>query len=307
MRVASWQALVRGVLVLAVLIACLASGATAAAQPATAQATRHRVTGMVLSIDTARRTFLVSHDAIEGVMGPMTMAFAVRDPAELEGLTPGVAVTFTLVMGAASPRAEAIIVVPYDSVELDPMVARRLRLLEALTGTPRPAPVAVGDLVPDFTLTDQAGTRVSLSQLRGHVVVVNFVYTSCALTQFCMRVTNHFAIVSRRFEDRLGKDLTLLTVTFDPARDTVEVLRDYASQWSADPRTWKFLTGEADDIRRVCDLFGVDFYPDEGLMNHSLRTAIIDRAGRLSGRIEGNEYSAAQLGDLVADVLQRRP
>jgi protein SCO1/2 len=238
-------------------------------------------------------------------MPAMTMAFDVRDPTELEGITPGVAVTFRLVMTAEGAHAEALTVVPYESVELDPMVARRLRLLEALIGAPRPAPIPVGETVPDFTLTDQTGARVSLSQLRGQVVVVNFVYTSCALTQFCFRVANHFASIARRFEDRLGKDLTLLTVTFDPARDTVEVLREYASQWNADPRTWRFLTGEADEVRRVCDLFGVDFFPDEGLMNHSLRTGVIDRAGRLAGRVEGNEYTAAQLGDLVADVLRR--
>src|SRR5690606_22107039 len=122
--------------------------------------------------------------------------------------------------------------VPYESVELDPMVAGRLRLLQQLAGRPRPASLTVGARVPDFTLTDQTGTQVSLSQFRGQVVAINFVYTSCALTQFCFRVANHFAVVSRRFQDRMGKDLTLLTVTFDPARDTVEVLRAYASQWN---------------------------------------------------------------------------
>lgn len=306
--------LVRGLLA-GVLMGLVSGPGTAAAQasahaavqtPAPASASegaRHRVTGMVLSVDPARRTFLVSHDAIEGVMDAMTMAFEVSDTRELDALTPGMAVTFTLVVTAGRARADAITIVPYDSVELDPMVAGRLALLEALTGTPRPAPLAAGDLVPDFTLTDQAGAPVSLSRLRGSVVVMNFVYTSCALTQFCFRVTNHFAIVSRRFQDRLGRDLTMLTVTFDPARDTVDVLRSYASQWSADPRTWKFLTGSADDVRRVCDLFGVTFFPDEGLMNHTLRTVVIDRNGRLAGRIEGNEYTAAQLGDLVADVL----
>jgi peroxiredoxin len=96
-------------------------------------------------------------------------------------------------------------VAPYDSVELDPMVARRLRVLEALVGAPRQDPLLVGAEVPDFTLTDQPGARVSLSRLRGQVVVGNFMYTSCALTQFCFRVANHFASIARRFEDRLGK------------------------------------------------------------------------------------------------------
>lgn len=260
---------------------------------------------MVVSVDAARGTFLVSHEAIEGLMGPMAMTFTAADARQLEGLTPGMTVTFTLVMADGVGRAEEIAAVPYESAELDPMVAQRLRLLQALTGAPRPDPLPVGALVPDFTLTDQTGTAVSLSQFRGQVVVVNFVYTSCALTQFCFRVTNHVASVARRLGDRLGTDLMLLTVTFDPARDTVDVLRQYASQWDANPRAWRFLTGDAAEIRRVCEMFGVDFFPDEGLMNHSLRTAVIDRAGRLVGRIDGNEYSAAQLGDLVVDVMRR--
>lgn len=283
------------------LMTCMVPGASLAQEPA-----RRQVSGMVLSTDVARRTMVVSHEAIEGVMGAMAMAFEVRDAAEIERLEPGVAVTFTLVTTERGVLAEAITVVPYESVELDPMAARRLKQLEALMGAPRPAPLGVGANVPDFTLTDQAGAPVSLSQLRGQVVLVNFIYTSCALTQFCFRVTNHFASIARRFQDRLGKDLTLLTVTFDPARDTVDVLRDYAKQWQATPRGWRFLTGEADDVRRVCDLFGVSFFADEGLMNHSLRTAVIDRTGTLAARIEGNTYSAAQLGDLVADVLRRK-
>lgn len=283
------------------VLACLGVCLPAAAQ----ETTRHRVSGMVVSVDAARGTFLVSHEAIEGLMGPMAMTFTAADARQLEGLIPGSTVTFTLVTAGEVARADAITVVPYESVELDPMVARRLRLLQQLAGAPRPAPLPVGDRVPDFTLTDQTGAQVSLSDFRGQVVAVNFVYTSCALTQFCFRVANHFASVARRFQDRMGRHLTLLTVTFDPGRDTVEVLRTYASQWNADPRSWRFLTGPAADIQRVCDLFGIDFYPDEGLMNHSLRTAVIDRTGTLVGRIEGNEYSAAQLGDVVAEVLRR--
>ncbi len=51
-------------------------------------------------------------------------------------------------------------------------------------------------------------------------------------------------------------------------------------------------------------MFGVDFFPDEGLMNHSLRTAVIDRGGRIVASIEGNQYTPEQLGDLVAQALR---
>ena len=58
------------------------------------------------------------------------------------------------------------------------------------------------------------------------------------------------------------------------------------------------------DVRRVTSMFGVDFFPDEGLMNHSLQTAVIDRRGRIRAAIEGNLYTPEQLGDLVLEQLR---
>lgn len=268
-----------------------------------AQTKEYTITGMVLRVDPARRNVLVSHDAVPGLMAAMTMSFDVRDAKELTGVQPGNAVTFTLAVGQQSMRAERVRVVPYRSVEQDPLTARRLALLKSLSAAPKPLPV--GGMVPDFTLTDQARRQVRLSQFRGKVVALNFIYTSCALPQFCYRVANHFGVVQRRFRREAGREVVFLTVTFDPLRDTPEKLAEYAAQWNADPDVWHFLTGEAAAVRRVCNVFGVDFFPDEGLMNHSIRTAVIDRQGTLVANIEGNQYSAAQLGDLVETTLRR--
>jgi protein SCO1/2 len=98
----------------------------------------------------------------------------------------------------------------------------------------------------------------------------------------------------------------LLTITFDPARDRPEVLAAYArDRLKADTAAWHFLTGETDEVRRVCESFGVEFFQDEGLMNHSSHTAVIDRQGTLVANIEGNEFTSRQLGDLVDTVLRR--
>jgi protein SCO1/2 len=117
-------------------------------------------------------------------------------------------------------------------------------------------------------------------------------------------VSNNFGVLQQRFQKELGRDLVLLTITFDPQRDTPDVLASYASQWKADPKTWHFLTGPVNDVRRICSLFGVEYFPDEGLMNHSLRTAVIDRSGRIVASIEGNTYTPEQLGDLIFTTLQ---
>jgi protein SCO1 len=272
-----------------------------AAQPKPA---RHAVRGMVLTVDAARKTLVVSHDSIPDVMPAMTMPFEVRSQRELMGLVPGAIVSFTLVVSKESAYAEGLRIVRYESVEQDPLTARRLRLLQNMTGAGG-TPLAVGQTVPDFTLTDQAHARVSLSQFRGKVVALNFIYTSCVLPQFCYRLANHFSVVQRRFQARMGRDLVLLTVTFDPARDTPERMAEYARQWSADRSVWRFLTGNVEEVGRVCRLFGLDAFPDEGLISHSTRTVVIDRRGALTASIEGNRHTAEQLGDLLDAVMGR--
>src|SRR5204863_2803515 len=131
----------------------------------------------------------------------------------------------------------------YQSVEQDPLTVRRLRLLRSAHAAAR---LDVNQTVPDFTLTDQARKPVALSQLRGKVVVMNFIYTSCALPQFCYRMTNHFSVLQNRFAGRQARDLALLSITFDPARDTPERLADYAKEWEADAARWHLLRGLSD-------------------------------------------------------------
>lgn len=267
---------------------------------AIAQQKAHIVTGMVVEVTPAGRRLLISHDPVPGVMPAMMMPFTARTDAALRGVTPGSVVTFTLRMNTDAAYADDLKVVRYQSVEQDPLTARRLRLLRSERHA---APVAIAQVVPDFTLTNQARQPLKLSQLRGKVVVMNFIYTSCALPQFCYRMTNHFSVLDARFAGREGRDLALLSVTFDPTRDTPEVLAAYAKQWKADTARWQFLTGPPDQIERVAVPLGLDYFPDEGLITHSLRTVIIDRAGRLRANVEGNQFTAQQLGDLVTSVL----
>ena len=123
------------------------------------------------------------------------------------------------------------------------------------------------------------------------------------LPEYCIRSSNNFGALQKQFHDRLGKDLVLLTITFDPVHDQPEILREYSKGWKADPENWRFLTGTSPDVQRVCDLFGVNFVPDEGLFAHSLHTAIIGRDGKLVANLEGNEFSAKQFADLLETAL----
>ena len=265
---------------------------------------RYPVRGLVLKIDLGGKRMVVSCDAIPGYMEAMTMPFTVKEPNELEGLKSGDMIDFTLLVDGNTSLAESIHIHRYEGLEPDPVAARRLKLLEKAVSTRAVQPVAIGTTVPAFTLIGQDGRRVSLSSFRGKIVALNFIYTRCALPNFCFRSSNNFGNLQRRFRKELERrNLALLTVTFDPAHDSPAALAKYARIWKADPRWWHFLTGQSEAVRRVCDLFGEDFYQDEGLMNHSLHTAVIDRSGKLVANLEGNEFSAEQLGDLVQSAL----
>jgi protein SCO1/2 len=238
-------------------------------------------------------------------MDAMVMPFTVSDARSLDQVRPGALIDFTLVVNKESSHAENVHVRSYASVEREPSKARRLQGFEEDLGGPAHR-VAVGQPVPEFTLIDQKKRTVHFSQFAGKVVALNFVYTRCVLPEYCVRSSNNFGVLQKRYVDRLGRDLVLLTVTFDPVHDQPTVLQNYAQTWKADPETWRFLTGAAPDVQRVCELFGVNFVPDEGLFIHSLHTAVIDRKGNLVANLEGNDFTAQQLADLVKTVLDSR-
>ncbi len=264
---------------------------------------KYSASGMILKVDPTHKTVLVSCDDIPGFMHAMVMPFDVHDLKELDHLAPGVMIGFTLSVEGNSSYADHVQVRPYHSVEQDPLTARRLKLLQRISNPDANKALAIGAKVPNFALVDQVNQRVSLSQYAGKIVALNFIYTSCALPNFCYRSANNFGVLQRRFKEQLGRDLVLMTVTFDPQRDRPEQLAHYAEQWKPDPKTWHFLTGDAPEVHRVTAMFGMDYFPEEGLMSHSLHTAIINRQGKLVANIEGNQFTADQLADLVNTVL----
>jgi protein SCO1/2 len=236
-------------------------------------------------------------------MDAMTMPFEVRDVRLLQGVGPGALVDFVLAVDKEGGYATDLRLRRYETAEPDPLAAKRAATQRRVPST-LPSPVAVGQLVPDFTLLSSTKEQVKLSDFAGRVVAINFIYARCTLPQFCLRMANTFGVVQKRFATVLGRDLQLLTVTFDPERDTPEVLAAYASRWKADGRGWRFLTGPATDVRRVCSYFSVDAVAGGGLSPHTVRTVVVGRDRRLLANIEGNQFTPEQLGDLLRSSVE---
>jgi protein SCO1/2 len=262
---------------------------------------KHDVTGLLLAVNRSRHTITVSCREIPGYMDAMVMSFPVKDSALSDGLRPGVMVNFTLTVDHDTSFAEGVKLRPFESLELDPTEARRLKLVENASSAHPPSAEVLhsGDPVPDFRLTDQSREPVSLSQFRGKIVAMTFVYTRCPLPDYCVRLSNNFGVLQRRFKSRMGQDIVLLTVVIDPIHDQPAEMNSYARTWKADSRSWHFLTGPVAEIQRICRAFDMSFYPDEGLFVHSFHTVVIGRSGRLAANLDGNNFTAQQLGDLI--------
>jgi len=246
----------------------------------TACAHRYRVQGLVLQTDPAQRTVLVSHRPIDHYMPAMTMRFHVTSKEDLSRLAPGARVDFDLRVSKHESSARNVRV--------------RETKLEGVNVAPPANRVAVGAPVPDFSLTDQAGRAVRLSDFRGRVVALDFIYTRCPLPDVCPRLSANFAYVAKKLPD-----VQLLSITIDPQFDTPPVLAGYARRYGANGESWRFLTGPMDQIRDVAGLFGLIYWPEDGSITHTVATAVIGRDGRLAALIEGSTYRPDQLRDLV--------
>jgi protein SCO1/2 len=257
-------------------------------------AAHHTTTGLVLKVDPPAATVTISHDAFPGYMDAMAMPFDLRGSARRAKLTAGDRVKFRLsVKGGHSwvDRVEVVSAAPVDA---------------GLQNTPAvPVLVPVGTAMPDFELTDQQGQPVALSALKGKVVAVTFIYSRCPLPDYCPRMVENFKALRTRFSSRMDRDLVFLTISFDPRYDTPEILARYAASQRAGGPGWHFLTGDPAKIERVCNAFGIQYWAEEGLITHSLQTAVIDRDGRLAATVEGKDFTPGQLGDLVGAVLDR--
>ncbi|MBI4476052.1 MAG: SCO family protein [Acidobacteria bacterium] len=237
----------------------------------------------------------ISHGAFPGYMDAMAMPFDLQGRAARTPLTPGDRVRLRLAVKGSRSWVDRLEVISAARVDA------------GLQTTPvQPVLVPVGAPIPDFELIDQSGTPLRLSSLKGKVVAVTFIYTRCPLPDYCPRMMTNLRAVQERFAERMNRDLALLVVSFDPKYDTPELLREYAASYRATGSGWHFLTGDPRRIETVCNAFGIQYWPEEGLITHTLQTAVIDREGRLAAIVEGRGFNGDQLADLVGSILGQR-
>ena len=153
--------------------------------------------------------------------------------------------------------------------------------------------------MPDFALQTADGRTVSPTDLRGQVVVLNFIYTGCP--DVCPLHSEKIAEVQGMVNETPMKDLvTFVTVTTDPTNDTAEVMLGYGPAHGLDPVNWLFLTKLQDQpedaTRRLAGAFGHGFdKTDDGLQIHGIVTHVVDAEGRWRANFHGLKFQSVNL------------
>jgi protein SCO1/2 len=154
-------------------------------------------------------------------------------------------------------------------------------------GQPSPLP-KIGP-APEFALISQDAAPVKLSDFRGKVVAVTFIYTLCSST--CPVLTPLMVRVQDELGSEFGKKIAFASITVDPERDTPETLKLYAQSYGADFAGWSFLTGPAAAIKEVTRRYGVfASQAANGDIDHTFLTSIIDRNGFLRVQYLGARF-----------------
>ncbi|WP_028744776.1 SCO family protein [Rhizobium mesoamericanum] len=159
---------------------------------------------------------------------------------------------------------------------------------------------------PDFTLTSQGRASVSLREFRGRVVAITFIFASC--TDVCPMLTDNMARVKDALGPVFGSQISFVSITVDPERDTPEVLKQYAQNFDADVDGWVFLTGDPAMVHEIGRKYGViAMKKANGDVDHTLLTSLVDRDGNLRVQYMGASFDPEEFrSDLLSLVDESR-
>ena len=171
--------------------------------------------------------------------------------------------------------------------------------LSAHVSAPPKSAAALNVKAPDFVLVNQDNQSFDSTRLRGKVVVVNFIFTTC--TDVCPLFTINLVELQRRLNARYGDKFFLVSVTTDPEVDSPKHLKAYAERHRADLKNWAFVTGSEPQLKEVWKGFGVQVIKKgRGLVQHTSLTTVIDQQGVRRFNYLGEKWL---LQDLEKDLL----
>jgi protein SCO1/2 len=247
--------------------------------------------GVVLKISSDRTQATIHHQAIAGYMMEMTMDFPVKNTNELNGISPGEEINFTLMISnndawvenihgvGKSSQTNAMSLPSDESPELKP-----------------------GDLLPDGVLTAEDGRQIHFSNFRGQAVAFTFFFTRCPLPNFCPLMNRNFAAARDLILEKPNAPTNweFLSISFDPQNDTPQVLASFGGFYrKGNPDHWLFAAAATNTLATLAPALDLMVVHQGSSISHNLRTVVLDPQGRIYRQFDGNQWTPAQLADAL--------
>ena len=274
-----------------VLLACALNFAC---RSTTTRELRYQLVGRIVAIDPIQQQIMVSHSEIAGYMPAMTMPFKLKNANILQGLSKGDEISATLVVARNQSWLEDVSVARKATGQSDPRDVEIVALPHE------------GDVVPNFTLVNQDGKKITLNRYRGKTLLITFIYTRCPLPDYCPLLSSNFAEVDKALQKdpRLYARTHLLSVSFDSEHDTPAVLRSYGAAYTerySDEKFdhWEFASGSAEDMKAISKFFGLQYAKSSDQFAHSMITAIVSPDGKI---VKIYRYSDWKPGEVLNEL-----
>jgi cytochrome oxidase Cu insertion factor (SCO1/SenC/PrrC family) len=139
--------------------------------------------------------------------------------------------------------------------------------VEAAVAVPQPTKLE------GVSLISSDAQEFEFDNLRGHVWVASFFFTSCP--SGCLKLNREIAKLQREFDER---DVKFVSITCDPETDTPEILKTYSASFQADADRWVFLTG---DLDKILEIGSSSFMLPIAPKTHSTHLVLVDRQGMI--------------------------
>ena len=100
--------------------------------------------------------------------------------------------------------------------------------------------------VKNISFTNQLGKKVSLYDLHGKIIVLDFFFTRCP--SICPGLARNMKRLQDSYKNGNDSMVQFLSISIDPEHDSVPQLRNFANRYTANHDSWWFLTGNKKDI-----------------------------------------------------------
>ncbi|MDP3671202.1 MAG: SCO family protein [Telluria sp.] len=177
--------------------------------------------------------------------------------------------------------------------------------LAACAAAPPPQTALPGDSIYQIKarLHDQDARPFKLAERRGQPVLVSMFYNSCKFV--CPMLIDSMRLTGLELSAQERARLSMLLITFDPARDDVKGLKTVSVQRELDPAHWTLARTDAASVRKIAASLDIQYrLLSDGEYNHTTVLVLLDADGRIVGRTRKLGSADPEFVKLIRQTLQ---